>query len=96
MVKEMVVKRFKDILKSRLMSANELAIISGVNRSTVYSMLKNERKDIKISTIKKLCDGLEITLGEFFSTYEFDNLEQEIKWLKNFLGKLKFIATIIL
>ena len=79
MVKEMVVKRFKDILKSRLMSANELAIISGVNRSTVYSMLKNERKDIKISTIKKLCDGLEITLGEFFSTYEFDNLEQEIK-----------------
>lgn len=79
MVKEMVVKHFNDILKARCMAPNELAIISGVSRSTVYSMLSDERKDIKITTIKKLCDGLEITLGEFFSTYEFDNLEQEIK-----------------
>ncbi len=41
--------------------------------------MDSKRKDIKITTIKKLCDGLEITLGEFFSTPEFDNLEQEIK-----------------
>lgn len=79
MVKEMVVKHFNDILKERCMTPCELATISGVNKSTVYSMLSNKRKDIKITTIKKLCDGLEITLGEFFNTYEFDNLEQEIK-----------------
>ena len=42
-------------------------------------MLDNRRHDISIVTIKKLCDGLDITLGEFFSTPEFDNLEQEIQ-----------------
>lgn len=75
----MVVKRFKDILSEKNMAINELAVISGVTPSTVYSMMQSNRNDISITTIKKLCDGLEITLGEFFSTPEFDNLEQEIK-----------------
>lgn len=75
----MVVKRFKDILSEKNMAINELAVISGVTPSTVYSMMQSNRNDISISTIKKLCDGLEITLGDFFSTPEFDNLEQEIK-----------------
>lgn len=47
--------------------------------STVYSMLDGTRRDISVLTVKKLCDRLEITLGEFFSTPEFDALEQEIK-----------------
>lgn len=51
----------------------------GVAPSTVYSMLDGTRRDISVLTVKKLCDGLEITLGEFFSTPEFDALEQEIK-----------------
>jgi len=42
-------------------------------------MMDKRRRDISIVTIKKFCDGLEITLGDFFSTKEFDNLEQEIK-----------------
>lgn len=46
--------------------------------STAYSMLNESRRDISIRTIKKFCDGLEISLGEFFSTDEFNNLEQEI------------------
>lgn len=78
-VKKMVILRFDEILKERNMKINELAVISGVTPTTVYSMMSEKRKDIKISTIKKLCDGLEITLGEFFSTPEFNNLEQEIK-----------------
>ena len=53
--------------------------LSGVTPSTAYSMMDKRRRDISIVTIKKFCDGLEITLGEFFSTKEFDNLEQEIK-----------------
>lgn len=56
-----------------------LAMLCGVGTTTVYSILRDERKDPRISTIKKLCDGLEITLGEFFSTPEFDALEQEIR-----------------
>ena len=46
---------------------------------TVYSILNEKSQNPGIVTIKKLCDGLEITLGEFFSTEEFDNLEQEIE-----------------
>lgn len=42
-------------------------------------MLDNRRRDVSIITIKKLCDGLDITLGEFFSAPIFDSLEQEIK-----------------
>lgn len=78
-VKQAVVNRFLQICKDRNIKPNELANISGVTPSTVYSMLDERRKDISIITIKKLCDGLEITLGEFFSTSEFDNLEQEVK-----------------
>ena len=53
--------------------------MSGVTPSTVYSMMENSRRDLSIITIKKLCDGLDMTLGEFFSTPEFDALEQEIQ-----------------
>lgn len=56
-----------------------MANLSGVTPSTVYSMVDPRRREISITTIKKLCDGLEITLGEFFSSPEFDTLEQEIK-----------------
>lgn len=78
-VKQAVVNRFLQICKDRNIKPNELANISGVTPSTVYSMLDERRKDISIITIKKLCDGLGITLGEFFSTPQFDNLEQEVK-----------------
>ncbi len=78
-VKDAVVLRFQQICDQRGIKTNELANISGVTPSTVYSMMDDSRRDLSIITIKKLCDGLEITLGEFFSTPEFDALEQEIK-----------------
>jgi DNA-binding Xre family transcriptional regulator len=78
-VKDVVANRFVELCNERNIKINELANISGVTPSTAYSMLDKNRRDISISTIKKFCDGLEITLGEFFSTPEFDNLEQEIK-----------------
>ena len=78
-VKQAVVKRFQDIMKERDMRPNELANLSGVTPSTVYSMLDERRKELSINVIKKLCDGLEITLGEFFCAPIFDELEQEIK-----------------
>ena len=71
--------RFQEILKQRGIKTNELANLSGVTPSTVYSMMEGSRRDISIITIKKLCDGLEMSLGEFFSTPEFDLLEQEIR-----------------
>ena len=78
-VKDAVVARFVEIMAQRNMHPNELANLSGVTPSTVYSMLDPRRKELTINLIKKLCDGLEITLGDFFGVPLFDNLEQEIK-----------------
>ena len=78
-VKEAVVVRFVEILKERNMRVNELANLSGITPSTVYSMLDGRRKEITINVIKKLCDGLDMTLGEFFNAHVFDELEQEIR-----------------
>ena len=78
-VKEAVVARFREILTQRNMRPNELANCSGVTPSTVYSMLDGRRREVTINLIKKLCDGLDMTLGEFFSAPVFDELEQEIK-----------------
>lgn len=78
-VKDAVAARFMEVCKLRGIKPNELATLSGVTPSTVYSMLDSQRRDVSIVTIKKLCDGLGITLGQFFSTTEFDSLEQEIQ-----------------
>ena len=77
-VKDMVAERFMELCKERNIRINELAYRSGVTPSTAYSMMDPKRRDISIVTIKKFCDGLDITLGEFFSTPGFDDLEQEI------------------
>ncbi len=78
-VKEAVVVRFREIMKERGIRANELANLSGVTPSTVYSMMDERRRELSINVIKKLCDGLDMTLGEFFSAEVFEELEQEIR-----------------
>lgn len=78
-VKNAVVARFKAICTERNIKPNELANISGVTPSTVYSLFDERRRQVSITTIKILCDGLGITLGEFFSADVFNNLEQEIE-----------------
>ena len=78
-VKEAVVARFREVLDQRNMRPNELAYRSGVTPSTVYSMLDGRRREVTINLIKKLCDGLDMSLGAFFSAKVFDELEQEIK-----------------
>lgn len=78
-VKDVVADRFTELCEQQDIRANELANRAGVTPSTVYSMLDRRRRDVSIVTIKKLCDGLNVTLGEFFSCSAFDMLEQEIK-----------------
>ena len=78
-VKEAVAARFNEILRERNMRANELATRSGITPSSVYSMLDPRRKEVSVNLVKKLCDGLDMTLGEFFSAPVFDELEQEIQ-----------------
>ena len=78
-VKQAVVARFRELMQERNIRPNELANLSGITPSTVYSMLDERRKELSINVIKKLCDGLGITLGEFFNVPLFNDLEQEIK-----------------
>lgn len=78
-VKDAVTDRFKEICDSRNIRVNELANLAGVTPSTVYSMMDKNRREVSITVIKKLCDGLDISLAEFFTSEIFDNLEQEIK-----------------
>ena len=77
-VKDAVAKRFEQLCDQWEICPNELATRAGVTPSTVYSMLNPSRQRVSITTIKKLCDGLDITLAEFFSSTLFDELEQEI------------------
>lgn len=78
-VKDAVVQRFREICEDRDIKWNELAVRSGVTPSSVYSMVDGRRRELSINLIKKLCDGLDMTLGEFFSVPLFDEIEQEIK-----------------
>lgn len=78
-IKEAVAQRFRDICAERGIKANELAVRAGVTPSSVYSMLDPRRKEVSVNLVKKLCDGLDMTLGEFFNTELFDTLEQEIR-----------------
>ena len=77
-VKEAVVARFQEVMKEKTIKANELANRAGVTPSSVYSMLDPRRKEVSVNLVKKLCDGLEMTMGQFFSAKVFDDLEQEI------------------
>lgn len=78
-MKEAIVSRFQDICQERGIKYNELATRSGVTPSTVYSMMDKRRKDISVVTVKKLCDGLDISIPAFFSTPLFECLDQEIE-----------------
>jgi transcriptional regulator with XRE-family HTH domain len=77
--KEAVAQRIIDLCAERNIAVNALANISGVSPSTVYSMLNAKSKNPGVVSIKKLCDGLEISIREFFDCPLFDETEQEIK-----------------
>lgn len=77
--RQAIVQRILQLCNQRNITPNGLSNLAGVPQATVKSILNGESRNPGTVTIKKLCDGLEITLGEFFSTPEFDALEQEIR-----------------
>ncbi|MBR0249157.1 MAG: helix-turn-helix transcriptional regulator [Synergistaceae bacterium] len=77
--RETIANRIRELCKERGLTPNGISNIAAVPQATVKSILNGESKNPGAVTIKKLCDGFEITLGEFFSTPEFDALEQEIQ-----------------
>ena len=77
--KEAVARRIIELCNERNIATNALANMSGVSPSTIYSMLNEKSQNPGVVSIKKLCDGLEISLREFFDSPIFDDIEQEIK-----------------
>ena len=71
--------RILQLCGEREISINRLATICALPPSSIKHILYGKSQNPKLITIKMICDGLGITLGEFFSTPEFDALEQEIK-----------------
>ena len=74
-----VKNRILQLCGERDISINRLATLSALPPSSVKNILYGKSQNPKLLTIKLICDGLGITLGEFFSTPEFDALEQEIQ-----------------
>ena len=71
--------RILELCGERGISINKLATISALPPSSIKNILYGKSQNPKLITIKMICNGLNITLGEFFSTPEFDSLEQELK-----------------
>ena len=78
-ISEAVRERFYELLKERNLTINGLATLSGVTQSTENDFLTGISSNVGIVTLKKLIDGLVISITEFFDTDVFRNLEQEIK-----------------
>lgn len=76
---EAVKLRIVELCKLKKITVNKLATISGVTQSTLNNIISGRNNSTTISTIKKLCDGLEISIEDFFRSDLFRNLEQEIK-----------------
>lgn len=76
---EAVKQRILELCREKNLSVNKLSNLSGVTQSTVNNIVSGRNRSATISTIKKLCDGMGITIEEFFNSELFRGLEQEIK-----------------
>ena len=76
---EAVKERILELCRERDISINRLSSMSGVTQSTVNNIVSGRNHSTTISTIKKLCDGLGITIEDFFHSDLFRDLEQEIQ-----------------
>lgn len=76
---EAVRNRILQLCEARNMSINRLATVCALPPSSIKNILYGKSQNPKLLTVKMICDRLDITLGEFFSTEEFDCLEQEIR-----------------
>ena len=76
---EAVRLRILELCQERSITINKLSTICGITQSTLNNIVSGRNHSTTVSSIKKICDGLEITVLEFFSSSLFENLEQEIK-----------------
>ena len=71
--------RIIELCKERDITVNKLSIISGITQSTLNNIVSGRNNSVTVSTLKKICDGLEISINDFFASEFFYDLEQEIR-----------------
>jgi DNA-binding Xre family transcriptional regulator len=71
--------RILELCSENKITINKLSTISGITQSTLNNIINGRNNSTTISTIKKICDGLDIKIGDFFDSPLFDDLEQEVK-----------------
>lgn len=79
MIGEAVKQRILNLCRDRGISVNKLCTMSGVTQSTLNNLISGRNNSMTVATVKKLCDGLEISIIEFFDSDEFRELEQELR-----------------
>ena len=72
-------KRILELCEMNNITINKLSLMCGITQSTLNNIISGRNKSTTVSTIKKICDGLNITILEFFDSPLFENLEQEVK-----------------
>ena len=72
-------ERILELCRERDITVNKLAMISGITQSTLNNIVSGRNNSTTVSTIKKICDGLEISIMDFFQSDIFVDLEQEVK-----------------
>ena len=77
--KKAVAARIQGLCKEKHIAVNGLANMAGIAPSTIYSMLNAKSMNPGVVSIKKICDGLGITVRQFFDCDLFDETEQEIR-----------------
>lgn len=79
MLTQAIQRRIRELCDERNITINKLSTICGITQSTLNNIFSHSSTKPTVSTIKKICDGLDMTLSEFFDTEYFNSLEQEIK-----------------
>lgn len=78
-VGEAVRLRILELCRERELSVNKLSALCGMTQSTLNNIVSGRNNSATVATIKKICDGLEISVPEFFNCALFEDLEQEIR-----------------
>ncbi|MGN1122688.1 MAG: helix-turn-helix domain-containing protein [Eubacteriales bacterium] len=78
-LREAIASRILEICSDNGITVNKLSTISGITQSTLNNIINTGSKNPTVSTVKKVCDGVNMTLAEFFDSSLFENLEQEVR-----------------
>lgn len=77
--------RILDICGQRNMTVNKLSTVSGITQSTLNNIVSGRNRSATVSTIKKICDGLDVTIIDFFD----DDLFRDLRYIRTAAGEIR-------